>query len=143
MSTITRKGNIGLWIAQAILAALFVFGGGYKLAAAPATLAQMTPFSPLFLKFTGACEVAGGLGLVLPGIFRIRTGLTPLAAAGLTIIMIGAVITTVLTVGVAPAILPFVIGILTITIARGRWQRVQQFRGATMRPAPLQTAGGR
>ena len=143
MPTTTRKANIGLWIAQAILAALFIFGGGYKLAAAPAMLARMSPFSPLFLKFIGLCEVAGGLGLVLPGIFRIRTGLTPIAAAGLTIIMIGAVTSTVLMIGVGPAAVPFVIGILTVSVARGRWQQAQQLRTARTLPAQLQTAGGR
>src|SRR5258706_3368555 len=44
----------------------------------------------LFLRFIGTCEVLGGLAMVLPGLLEIRTGITPLAAAGLVIIMIGA-----------------------------------------------------
>jgi hypothetical protein len=45
-----------------------------------------------FLRFLGVAAVLGALGLVLPGLLRIRPGLTPLAAAGLVIIMIGATV---------------------------------------------------
>ena len=48
----------------------------------------------LFIKFIGVCEVLGALGLILPGLLRIRRGLTPLAAAGLVIILIGATVLT-------------------------------------------------
>ena len=51
-----------------------------------------TQFPALFIKFIGLVEVLGGLGLILPGIFRRRPELTPLAAAGLVIVMIGAVV---------------------------------------------------
>ena len=54
-------------------------------------------FPIAFLYFIGVCETLGGLGLILPGLTRIATFLTPLAAAGLTIIMIGA--TTVSIIG--------------------------------------------
>jgi putative oxidoreductase len=140
MSATTRKSKVGLWIAQGVLAALFIFGGGYKLVAPAAQLAAIIPLPPLFIKFIGLCEFTGGLGLVLPGIFRIRTDLTPLAATGLTIIMVGAVITTVLTVGTAPAIFPFVVGVLTTTVACGRRQRAPHT--AASFATPLQTAGG-
>jgi hypothetical protein len=58
--------------------------------------------------------------LILPGLLHIREGLTPLAAAGLLIIMIGATITTIATLGLAPAILPFVVGTLAAVVAWGR-----------------------
>jgi hypothetical protein len=66
--------------------------------------------------------VLGGLGLVLPGIFRIRTDLTPLAAQGLVVIMIGAVITTIATMDTSMAILPLVVGVLAAVVAYGRRQ---------------------
>jgi hypothetical protein len=69
------------------------------------------------------CETLGALGLILPGLFRIRTGLTPLAAAGLVIIMIGATVVTAATGPVATAIVPAVVGILAAWVAYGRWQR--------------------
>jgi hypothetical protein len=64
-------------------------------------------------------EILGGLGLVLPGMPRIRTGLTPLAAAGLSIIMTGAAVVTIQTMGSAPAALPFVTGVLARALAAG------------------------
>jgi DoxX-like family len=73
-----------------------------------------------FIYFIGVCEVLGALGLVLPGALNIRRGLTPVAAVGLTIIMLGAV---VVSVGMDPAmaIMPFVVGLLTAFIAYRRW----------------------
>src|SRR5579863_6192155 len=69
-------------------------------------------FSAGLLRFIGVMEILGGLGLVLPGMLRIRTELTALAAAGLVIIMIGAVVVTVQMMGIAIAAVPFVTGVL-------------------------------
>ena len=119
----TRRGSrIALWFVQGILAALFLFAGGFKLATPAADLARAAaPLSAGFLKFIGICEVLGALGLVLPGIFRVRLGLTALAAAGLVVIMLGAVAVTVITQGVAPAAFPLVVGVLASVVAAGRW----------------------
>lgn len=133
MATIGRiaKGNrdfssIGLWVGQGLLAALFLFAGGFKLVASAEMMSQGPIVLPLaFLRFIGLCEVLGALGLILPGVFRIHRELTPLAAAGLVIIMIGATTLTAITGEIAGAIMPFVIGLIAITIARGRWQRLQ------------------
>ncbi len=122
MSTLSRKRRIALWILQGLLAALFLFAGGFKLAMPLDELARTASMNGMFLKFIGLCEVAGGLGLVLPGLFRVRTGLTPLAAAGLVIIMIGATVTTLATQGAAPAIFPCVVGVLAAVVAVGRRQ---------------------
>lgn len=118
-----RRTNVALWVLQALLAALFLFAGGMKLTMPVAELAKVSPLPPLFLKFVACCEILGALGLVLPGALRIRPGLTPLAAAGLVGIMIGATTLTVMTMGIAPAILPFVTGLLLLVVIRGRWRR--------------------
>jgi hypothetical protein len=76
----------------------------------------------LFLRFIGVCEVLGGLGLVLPWLIGIRPGLTPLAAVGLLIIMIGATATTIIIGQVVTSILPLVVGILCLFVAYGRWR---------------------
>jgi hypothetical protein len=117
--------NILLWIIQVLLALLFLFAGGTKLLLSLETLKAMG--SPnqimlpgLLLRFIGVCEVVGALGLILPGLLRIRPSLTPLAAAGLVIIMIGAVGLTVAGDGVAAAIVPFVTLILVAFVAYGR-----------------------
>ena len=118
-STSTRS-SVALWVVQALLAALFLFAGASKLVMPAEALTQGTTLSVGFLRFIGVAEVAGALGLVLPGLLRIRTGLTPLAAAGLVIIMIGATALTYPAAGAAGASVPFVVGLLAAAVAYGR-----------------------
>ncbi|HYK10372.1 MAG TPA: DoxX family protein [Gemmatimonadales bacterium] len=125
MTIHTKKGRVALWILQAVLCGLFLFAGGFKLVLPLATLAKFSPLPPLFFKFIGLCEFAGGLGLVLPGIFRIRENVTTLAAVGLAGVMAGAVTMSVALMGVGSAIMPFVVGLLLIAIVRGRTVRLQ------------------
>jgi uncharacterized membrane protein YphA (DoxX/SURF4 family) len=119
--------NILLWILQVLLGLLFIFAGGTKLVLSIETMRSMGPpdqiqLPGLFIRFIGVCELLGGLGLILPGLFRTKTHLTPLAAAGLTIIMIGAVVVSVMGQGVAAGIGPLVFGLLTAFVAYGRWK---------------------
>lgn len=115
--------NIALWIVQALLAALFLFAGGIKLITPiEEMLVQMPiPLPGWFLRFIAVAEVLGGLGLILPWLLRVRPVLTPLAAAGLVIIMFGATVLTLMAGDVAPALLPLVAGILCAFVAYGRW----------------------
>jgi DoxX-like family len=111
-----------LWVVQGLLAALFLFSGGMKLIL---PLEQMTGPIALpgpFLRFIGVVEVLGALGLILPGLLRIRPELTPLAAAGLLIVMIGATVVTLAVGDVAPALIPALVGLLAAFVAYGRWR---------------------
>jgi hypothetical protein len=120
MST-RRASRIALWIVQIVLAALFLFAGGFKLLTPSAQLARMvSPLSAGFIKFIGVCEVLGALGLVLPGLFRVWLRLTPVAAAGLVIIMAGAVTVTATTQSVAAAGFPLAVGLLATLVILGR-----------------------
>ena len=117
--------NILLWIIQILLALLFLFAGGSKLVMSMADLQKMASpnqvqLPELFIRFIGVVEVLGALGLVLPGLFRIRKGLTALAAIGLAIIMAGAVIITIMGDGVAMAVTPLIVGLLCAFVAYGR-----------------------
>jgi hypothetical protein len=113
--------NRALWTAQALVALLFLFAGSMKFIMPAEKMQQGSVILPIaFIHFIGICECLGALGLILPGVFRIRTSLTPLAAAGLTIIMIGAVVVSVLGMGVPAAILPAVVGVITTWIAYAR-----------------------
>ncbi|HSS21307.1 MAG TPA: DoxX family protein [Pyrinomonadaceae bacterium] len=116
--------NILLWILQFLLGALFIFAGVMKFVVPiqEMTKGMKVPIPGSFLLFIGAVEILGGLGLVLPSLLKIKPGLTPLAAIGLAIIMIGAVVVTVAGGDVAPALIPLVIGLLCIFIAYGRWR---------------------
>jgi uncharacterized membrane protein YphA (DoxX/SURF4 family) len=134
----TKKVNALLWTVQVLLAALFLFAGGMKLTAPAAALAQMSPLPVAFLKFIGVAEVAGALGLILPWALRIRPELTPLAASGLVVIMVGATVVTVALGPVAPAVLPAVLGSLAAVVARSRWQQAPARRSshhAVLQPA--------
>ena len=112
--------NHALWIVQALLALIFLFAGGMKLVLPIAAMTKEMPLPGLFLRFIGVAEVLGAIGLILPGLLRIRQGLTPLAAAGLVIIMIGATTLVVTHGGVAPALIPFTVGLLSAFVAYGR-----------------------
>jgi hypothetical protein len=116
-----RTINRLLWTAQTLGALLFLFAGTMKFIM-PAEKMQQGPivFSIAFIHFIGACECLGAFGLVLPGLTRVHTWLTPLAAAGLTIIMIGAITVTIVGMSVAAAIFPAVVGIVTTWIAYAR-----------------------
>jgi hypothetical protein len=120
--------NVILWILQVLLALLFVLvAGGPKLILPLSVLMQagspnQIMFPGWFIRFIGVCEVLGGLGLVLPGLVRTRQYLTPLAALGLAIIMIGAVVVTAMADGVKMAIGPFVFLLLLLFIAYARWR---------------------
>ena len=120
MSTRRPVKPVALWIVQGLLAALFLFAGGFKLVTPMAALAHVSPLPAAFLKFIGACEVLGALGLVLPGLFRVRLGLTPLAAVGLVVIMLGAVVVTAMTQNVPAAAFPLAIGVLATLVAVSR-----------------------
>ena len=74
----------------------------------------------LFMKFIGVCEILGGLGLILPGLLRIKRSLTPLAAIGLLIIMIGAIVVSILGPGIGTAIPAIVGALLCAFVAYGR-----------------------
>src|SRR3989442_15426011 len=80
--------NVALWIVQGLLAVLFLFAGGAKLVLPLDQMAGPVALPGWFLRFLGVAEVLGALGLVLPGLLRIRPGLTPLASAGVVVIMI-------------------------------------------------------
>jgi len=118
-----RKTSILLWTIQVLLAALFLLAGGMKLVSPIAALTQQVALPGPFLRFIGVVEVLGALGLVLPGLLRLRTDLTPLAAAGLVIIMAGAVGVTMATMGAGQAVVPGVVGVLAAGVGVGRWRR--------------------
>jgi hypothetical protein len=109
-----------LWIVQGMLATLFLFAGAMKLVLPIEAMAGPVALPGPFLRFIGVAEVLGALGLILPGLLRIQEQLTPIAAAGLVIIMIGATVVTAIPGPLAAAVVPFVVGLLAGTVAYGR-----------------------
>jgi DoxX-like family len=120
METRHRKAaNVALWSLQLLLSALFLFAGGFKLTMPAADLAAQTGLPAGFMQLVSLVEVAGGLGLLLPGALRIHRGLTPVAASGLVLVMVGAVVVSA-RVSVGAAVVPIVVGMLLTMVARGR-----------------------
>lgn len=87
--------NIALWTAQLTLAAVFAVSGTAKLTMARQRLLDtgqtgVAVFPMPVVRFTAAMELLAVIGLIVPGITGIGAVLTPLAAAGLCVVMIGA-----------------------------------------------------
>jgi DoxX-like family len=114
--------SYALWIVQGLLALVFLFAGGAKLVLPLEAMQGPVSLPGSFLRFLGVVEVLGALGLILPGLFRIRPALTPLAAAGLVIIMIGATVITLRAGQVTAALISLVVGLLAAFVAYGRWR---------------------
>ncbi|HEY3561560.1 MAG TPA: DoxX family protein [Kribbella sp.] len=91
--------NLAVWIVSGLLAAAFLLSGVMKVPATKESLAanpQMgwaAPFPIGLIKLIGIAEIAGALGLILPGAFGIAPWLVPTAAVGLAVVMIGAIVT--------------------------------------------------
>lgn len=127
----SRKGiNVALWVVQVLLALEFLLAGGIKLAMPIEAMAKQAGMPGPFLRFIGVMELLGAIGLILPGILRIRTILTPLAAAGLVVIMIGATVIMFRMNGGVQALTPAVVGVLAAFVAYGRW-RLAPLRDST------------
>jgi uncharacterized membrane protein YphA (DoxX/SURF4 family) len=138
MRLTTKKSGILLWGVQGLLAALFLFAGGMKLVMPLEMMKGPVELPGLLLRFIGVVEVLGAIGLILPELLKIKRILTPLAAAGLVIIMTGATVITLISGDVAPAVVPFIVGLLAASVAYGRWQPAP--RPAASRVAVLQQA---
>ena len=120
------KKNVTLWVVQGVLAALFLFAGIMKLALPVEAMAGPVALPGLLLRFVGVAEALGAIGLILPGVLRIHQELTRVAAVGLVIIMVGATVITTMGGSVAPAMVPFVVGLLAATVAYGRAQSIHR-----------------
>lgn len=88
--------NIGLWVAQVLLAAFYGFAGFNKVSQPMDALAAMgmtyaVDYPDLLTRFVGTVELLGAAGIILPALTRIMPGLTPLAAVGFSVIQVLAI----------------------------------------------------
>ena len=84
--------HITLWIAQVLLAAMFLMSGFMKVSQPIDQLSKMLPWtaqvSEGLVRFIGVAEILGAFGLILPSLLRIQPRLTPVAAVGLALVML-------------------------------------------------------
>jgi hypothetical protein len=127
--------NRTLWVVQWLLALFFALASSLpKLLLPPEMLPMPIPIPRALLLFVGVAELAGALGLVLPGLFRIWPILTPLAGAGLTLICIGGTVYQLMAGEPGNAVFAIVLGLICAFVGYGRWQ-LAPHRQKPARPA--------
>lgn len=115
--------NIALWILQVLLAVQFLWHG-WLFVAPPAEMVEMMNafISPWFRIFIGVAELLAAAGLILPGVTRILPWLTPLAGAGLMIVMGSATGLHLVRGEIGSAIFAAVLFVLVTVVAYMRWK---------------------
>ena len=120
--------NIALWIVQGLLAAAFLMAGGMKATQTKEKLASnmawVEDFAPTTIRLIGIVEVLGALGLVLPMLTGILPWLTPVAAVGLVLTMLGAAYTHLRRGETAMMMPGIVLLILAAFVAYGRFAAI-------------------
>ncbi|VVJ20784.1 Uncharacterised protein [Amycolatopsis camponoti] len=116
--------NIVLWVIAGLVAAGFLFSGGFKLALSHEKYVAEQPWAADAPRWApraiGVLEVLGALGLLLPAVTGVAPVLVPFAAAGLALVMAGAVVLH-LRRGEFPALAPS--GVLLVLAAVVAWGR--------------------
>ena len=116
--------NTAIWIAQGLLAVVFAFSGLSKLIQPYERLAQqmgyVNDFSPNTFRAIGVAEVLGAAGVVLPALTDILPWLTPTAAIGLVLVMLGAMATHLRRREYAMIAINLVLLALAVFVAYGR-----------------------
>ncbi|PQP20822.1 DoxX family protein [Rhodococcus opacus] len=118
--------NIALWIVAIVLAVAFAAAGVMKLTQSKGKLAASgmgwtESYSPSAVKAIGAVEVLGAVGLILPAAVGIAPILVPLAATGLALVMVGAIVTHARRGETQPIVINVVLLALTVFVAWGRF----------------------
>ena len=117
--------GITLWVVQVLVAAAFLVAGATKLSQPKEKLlknmAWVEDFSQPTLRIIGALEVLGAIGIVLPALTGIVPWLTPLAALGLVLTMIGAALTHLRRAEYGAIAVNAVLLILAALVAYGRF----------------------
>lgn len=115
--------NVTLWIAQILLAVLFIMTGLMK-AVMPieqlaASMQWVTHTPPALVRFIGIAEILGAVGLIIPSALRIQPKLTAFAALGLVLIMLPAIGTHFSLGEYSRMSVPFILMLIAIFILWG------------------------
>jgi uncharacterized membrane protein YphA (DoxX/SURF4 family) len=118
--------DTALWIAQALLATIFLITGSIKLtqpraAMADGPMAWAADVTDQQFRTIGALEVLGAMGLILPGAFGVAPLLTPLAAVGLALTMVGAALIHIKYEETERLAVPIVLCALALLVAVARF----------------------
>ena len=117
--------NVTLWILQGVLAVIFAIAGVTHflppegLPESMRGVAEMPAGVPYFI---GTVEILAVLGLILPGLTGIQTRLTPLASAGLILVMVGAIVWHAQREEFPNIVLNVILALIAAFVAYGRWR---------------------
>jgi putative oxidoreductase len=132
MTTLTQTKrpkalHITLWILQVLLAGMFLMAGVMKLTQPIETLSQTLPWAAqmpeALVRFIGAAEVLGAVGLILPSLLRIQPKLTPIAAVGLALLQLFALAFHISRGETAVIGMNFILIVIAAFIAWGRFKK--------------------
>ena len=119
--------HVGLWVVQGLLGAMFLVVGAMKatqpIAALANALGWPATIPAALVRFIGAAELLGGLGLILPAATGVKPVLTPLAGAGLAMVMLLAMIFHISRGELGAVAMPLALGGLAAFVAWGRSAR--------------------
>ena len=117
--------NVFLWIVAGLLALAFLFAGVTKLVKPKEQLAEqmgwVEDFSQGTIRMIGALEVLAAIGLVVPPLLGVASVLAPLAALGLVLLMVGAMITHARRRELSNVVVNVVLLALAVVVAVGRF----------------------
>jgi putative oxidoreductase len=120
--------NISLWVAQIILAGMFIIAGFMKTTTPIEQLSSSLPWAndvPAWLvRFIGISEFLGALGLILPSLLRIKPILTPVAALGIIAIMVMAAFFHLTRTEFSGVAFTLILALVAAFIGWGRWKQV-------------------
>lgn len=123
----SKAMHLSLWVAQVLLAAMFLMAGFMKVSTPIEKLATMLPWATTvpveLVRFIGLSELFGGLGLLLPSLLRIKPTLTVWAALGLATIMLLAIPFHISRGETTVIGMNAVLMLIAIFIAWGRWKK--------------------
>ena len=115
--------NISLWVTQVLLAAAFLAHGWFLLWPSADVMETMNAMFPRgFWIFLGVAEVLAGIGLIVPAVSRIQPWLVSAAAAGLTIVMIGATVLHIVRSEISSAVITAILLAMSAFVAYARWK---------------------
>ncbi len=117
--------DIALWVIQILLGLAFFLAGIMKTTQPIPKLATnmgwVNSYTPPFVRFIGVVELLGGIGLIVPAVTKILPWLTPVAAGGLAVVMVGAVVYHIQHKENAQVMPSLVLLILSVIVLVGRW----------------------
>lgn len=120
-----RLSHIAIWIAQLLVGLSFIAGGVIKLAMPIPELAAMWQWAgdlpAAWVRLLGIVDIAGGAGVLLPSLTRIRPGVTVLAAVGCVLLQLCAMLFHASRAELAQVPVNLVYLLLSAAIVWGRW----------------------